>query len=356
MGNEHIRMIDINSFKEWDSIVRSFKEYDAYSLSGYTKAFQIHGDGLPVLFYYEGKGLRGFNVSMKRDIADDPLFVGKIETGKFFDLVTPYGYGGWLLEGEGDTDYLDAAYSSLCKELNIVCEFVRYHPMWDNAKRMERMYQVIYLGHTIAMDLKDEETIWGNIISKNRNMIRKAEKNGIQIVHGLDSDRLSAFKRMYDETMTKDAAEEYYFFGEEFYDSINTDMKNNAEVFTAVYEGKPIAAAIMLFANGKMNYHLSGSDISYRSLAPTNLLLYKAALWAQEKGLQTFHLGGGIGSHEDNLYKFKRAFYKGEPRQFAVGRKKFLPNVYDNLNSYREGIPSSSFFPEYRRLAPKDKE
>ena len=66
-------MIDINSSEEWDSIVRSFKEYDVYSLSGYTKAFQIHGDGLPVLFYYEGNGLRGFNVVMKRDIADDPL-------------------------------------------------------------------------------------------------------------------------------------------------------------------------------------------------------------------------------------------------------------------------------------------
>lgn len=356
MGDGHIRMIDINSSEEWDSIVCSFKEYDAYSLSGYTKAFQIHGDGLPVLFYYEGKALRGFNVAMKRDIADDPVFAGRIEKGKCFDLITPYGYGGWLLEGEGDTEHLDAAYSALCKELNIVCEFVRFHPVWDNVKRMKQMYQIVYLGHTIAMDLKDEETIWGNIISKNRNMIRKAEKNGIEIIHGLDVERLSTFKRMYNETMTKDAAEEYYFFGEEFYDSISTNMKDNAEVFTAIYEGKPIAAAIMLFANGRMNYHLSGSDIVYRPLAPTNLLLYRAALWAQEKGMQTFHLGGGIGSREDNLYKFKRAFYKGEPRQFAIGRKKFLLDAYDDLNSYRVGIPSSSFFPEYRRPAPKDGE
>jgi hypothetical protein len=356
MGDDYIRTIDINSAEEWDSIVRSFKEYDAYSLSGYTRAFQIHGDGLPVLFYYEGKGLRGFNVTMKRDIAEDQIFTGKIERGKWFDLVTPYGYGGWLLEGDGDPSQLDAIYTDLCRNQNIVCEFVRYHPMWDNANRMEQMYQVKLLGHTIAMDLRDEETIWNNIISKNRNMIRKAEKNGIEIIHCLDAESLSAFKKMYDETMSKGEAEDYYFFGDEFYNSISTDMTENAEVFTAVYEGKPISAAIMLFANGKLNYHLSGSDRLYRSLAPTNLLLYKAALWGYENGMKTFHLGGGIGSHEDNLFKFKRAFYKGELRQFAIGRKKFLPDTYDELNNCRAGIPVSSFFPEYRRPAPQSEE
>lgn len=353
MGKDCIRIIDINSPGEWDSIVRSFKEYDVYSLSGYTKSFQIHGDGLPVLFYYESNELRGFNVAMKRDIADDPNFAEKIEPGTWYDLITPYGYGGWLLEGRGDTAPLDTAYTQLCQKESIVCEFVRYHPMWNNANRMEPMYQVIYLGHTIALDLCDQETIWSNIISKNRNMIRKAEKNGVEIVHSLDAESFASFKEMYDETMRKDQAEKYYYFGNDFYNSIRMDMKENAEVFTAVYQGKPIAAAIMLFANGKMNYHLSGSDISYRSLAPTNLLLYEAALWGQQKGMQTLHLGGGIGSHEDNLYKFKRAFYKGEPRQFAIGKKIFLPNTYASLNMYRSDAPPSSFFPEYRRPSPK---
>lgn len=346
-------MIDISSSAEWDSIVHSFENYDVYSLSGYTKAFEIHGDGLPMLFYYEGSGLRGFNIVIKRDIAADPMFFGKLEKGTWFDLITPYGYGGWLLEGNGDTAPLDEAYSKLCRENNIVSEFVRFHPIWNNASRMEQMYNVVYLGHTISMDLNDEDTIWDNIISKNRNMIRKAEKNDITIVHGLDHESLLTFKKMYDETMTKDAAEAYYFFKESFYDSIFHDLRDNAEVFTAYYEGKPIAAAIMLFANNRMNYHLSGSDIEYRSLAPTNLLLYKAALWGCEKGMKTLHLGGGIGSHEDNLYKFKKAFYKGEPKQFSIGKKIFLPGIYSDLNRYREGIPASSFFPEYRRPVPK---
>lgn len=351
MGDNNIRMIDINSAEEWDYLVHSFNNYDVYSLSGYVKAFQIHGDGLPVLFYYDDGNLRGFNVAMKRDVTTEPNFSRKIDKGTWFDLITPYGYGGWVLEGNGDKVKLDNTYSEFCRKQNIVCEFVRFHPMLDNAHRMEQMYDVIYLGHTIAMDLTDADTIWTNIISKNRNMIRKAEKNGIEIVHGRELESFAAFKKMYDDTMSKDQAEAYYFFGEQFYESVRSDLLDHAQVFTAIYEGQPIAAAIMIYANGRLNYHLSGSDITYRSLAPTNLLLYKAALWGSENGMKTFHLGGGIGSHEDNLYKFKRAFYRGEPRQFAIGKKKFMPDVYEKLNDLRAGAPVSSFFPEYRRPA-----
>ena len=33
--------------EEWDAIVRTFKDYDVYWLSGYVKAFWLYGDGEP---------------------------------------------------------------------------------------------------------------------------------------------------------------------------------------------------------------------------------------------------------------------------------------------------------------------
>ena len=35
----------LESAEKWDAIVRSFEKYDVYWLSGYVKAFHIHGDG-----------------------------------------------------------------------------------------------------------------------------------------------------------------------------------------------------------------------------------------------------------------------------------------------------------------------
>lgn len=45
-----IKIYSIEEAKKWDELVRTFANYDVYYLSGYVKAFQIHGDGEPQLF------------------------------------------------------------------------------------------------------------------------------------------------------------------------------------------------------------------------------------------------------------------------------------------------------------------
>ncbi|MBE6970666.1 MAG: peptidoglycan bridge formation glycyltransferase FemA/FemB family protein [Ruminococcaceae bacterium] len=344
-----LMVYSVEQTAQWDAAVRSMASYDVYYLSGYVKAFQIHGDGEPLLFYYEGDGLRGINVVMKRDIAKAPQFAGKLEEGRWFDLATPYGYGGWLLEGDGDSTALYAAYEAWCNEHAIVSEFVRFHPVLKNHIFAQEAYEVIALGNTIAMDLTSNETIWTNIISKNRNMIRKAQKNNIRICHGSNKELYQVFREIYNATMDKDHATDYYYFAPDFYESVRCDLPENAEIFYAQMEdGTIIAASIMLSANGYMNYHLSGSRRDYQHLAPTNLLLYEAALWGCANGCRSLHLGGGVGSGEDSLYKFKRAFYREEPLRYHIGKKIFSQEKYQELVEMRTDLPESGFFPRYR--------
>jgi hypothetical protein len=273
-----------------------------------------------------------------------------------YDSVTPYGYGGVLFEGDTCETNLQAfwkEYLATMEQEHIADNFVRYHPVLANAVPMKSVSNVIDLGKTIAMDLASPELIWENIHSKNRNMIRKAEKNGITIEQGQGVDLFDKFIEIYNATMDKDHAEEYYYFKRPFYESIHNDLRDNYEMFYAMYEGKPIAMSIMIYANGRLNYHLSGSDIEYRNLAPSNLLLYKAALWGCGQGMKTFHLGGGVGSGEDNLYKFKAAFNKVSDYQFSIGKQIFDQQKYDQLVKIRrESDPNfdetSQYFPLYR--------
>ena len=109
---------------EWDKIVKSFSNYDTYWLSGYVRAFKIHGDGEPLLFYYVNNDTKAINVVMKRDIAKCPHFSGILEEGNLFDLSTPYGYGGWLIEGT-DTDELFFCYNKWCADNKIVDDTMR---------------------------------------------------------------------------------------------------------------------------------------------------------------------------------------------------------------------------------------
>jgi hypothetical protein len=341
-----ICIYSIEDNTKWDDIVSGFANYDVYYLSGYVKAFQIHGDGDPQLLYYESGGLKAIYVYMKRKTAIEG----------YYDSVTPYGYGGVLFDGDTSENKLQSfwkAYVDKMKEEGIVDNFVRYHPVLANAIPMKQISTVIDLGKTIAFDLASPEVIWENIISKNRNMIRKAEKNGITIEHGKGMNLQDKFSEIYNATMDKDHAEEYYYFKRPFYESIDRDLQDNYEMFYALYEGRPIAMSIMIYANGRLNYHLSGSDIEYRNLAPSNLLLYKAALWGYEQGCKTFHLGGGVGSEEDNLYKFKAAFNKNSDYQFSIGKEIFDQEKYDELVALRakqdsDFNPESKYFPLYR--------
>ncbi len=338
----------IEQSEQWDVIVRSFKEYDVYWLSGYVKAFQIHGDGTPLLFYYESSDTdtRGINVVMKRDVAKDERFREKIDEGQYFDFATPYGYGGWIIEGQ-DTEDLFEAYENWVEKNGIISEFVRFHPMVKNHEKCRSYYEVIQLGEVVHMDLGSPELIWNNIISKNRNMIRKAIKNGVVIYNGRFPEIYEKFRVIYNGTMDKDDAEEYYYFSPEFYGSVLNDLPQNAQVFWAEKDGQIIAASIMLAANGRMNYHLSGSLRDFGSLAPGNLILYTAALWGCANGYRTFYLGGGVGSGEDSLFKFKRAFYKGMLNHFYIGKKIYDFERYERLVSMRE-FADRDFFPKYR--------
>lgn len=359
-----IEIYNLNKAKEWDEIVKSFADYDVYYLSGYVRAFEIHGDGEPQMLYYEEDSnaeskakLRGIYVYMKRPTALEGIY----------DSITPYGYGGFLLEGldtssnttlnaNSNAERLQtmwSAYVDKMKEEGVVDNFVRYHPVLANAVAMKPCSEVIDLGKTVAMDLTNEEVIWRNIHSKNRNMIRKAEKSGIEIKHGQGLELFEEFIKIYNATMDKDHAQKYYYFSPDFYRSIHLDLKNNYEMFWAEYEGKIIAMSIMLFANGKLNYHLSGSDFEYRSMAPSNLLLYKAAMWGYEQGMKTFHLGGGLGSEKDSLFKFKIAFNRFSDYQFSISKHVFSQTHYDALVANRAAHDDSfdresNFFPLYR--------
>lgn len=341
-----IKILHINQCRDWDLLVESFLDYDIYYLSGYVKAFQIHGDGDPQLFYYENSDIRGIYVYMKRETVIEG----------FYDSISPYGYGGFLVEGninDRNLQLLWSAYSDKMKEEHIIDNFVRYHPVLKNAFLMNGCTDVINIGKTVTMDISSEEIIWHNIHSKNRNMIRKAEKNGVVIKHGKGLELFDEFIKIYNATMDKDKASPYYYFKPEFYNSIHRDLNNNYEMFWAEYMGKIIAMSIMIYANGHLNYHLSGSDIAYRNLEPSNLLLYKAAMWGCLNGMKTFHLGGGIGASEDNLFKFKIAFNRFSDCQFSISKQIFDKEKYDKLvynraHSDKDFNIESQFFPLYR--------
>jgi hypothetical protein len=82
------------------------------------------------------------------------------------------------------------------------------------------------------------------------------------------------------------------------------------------------------------------------------LLIYTESLWGMDHGIRQFHLGGGLGSTEDNIYQFKSNFNRKSNTRFYIGRRIFDREKYDELLRLRLeaslDAPRRGFFPEYR--------
>lgn len=350
-----ISIITLDETEKWNQVVKSFKNYDIYYLSNYVKAFKIHGDGEPLLFFYEDENMSAINIVMKRDIATDERFTEELPPNTFFDISTPYGYGGFLIEGTINDDSLQALnyeYSSLCSAEGIISEIVRFHPVLNNGEDVNELYDVCKLGKTITVTLSSQNEIWNNLNTNKKRWIKKTTESGVKVYWGKSQELFNKFKTMYNETMKKNNAKEYYFFNEDFYKSILYDMEDYSSIFYAVYEEEIIGMVLAIYENGKIHHHFSSSDIKFQHLAPSNLLMYEIARWGNANGFNTFHLGGGVGSKEDSLYEFKKGFNKNSDTTFSIGKKIFNEEKYQYLMEMRKRDcnfdKSSSFFPQYR--------
>lgn len=306
-----------------------------------------------MLILYEDENTRFCYVVMKQDIASCSSFSGKLEYKKYFDLETPYGYGGplsdTLIEINAQNRFLNEI-TDYCKSQRIVSQFIRFHPLLLNQELLSAVIETRYLRDTIYINTESPEIIIKNMDSKNRNMIRKASKNGV-LIQRSPIDNYTEFLSMYKETMLKDNADDYYLFDDKYFESLKS-LNNNACFFYALLEGKPISGAIMYFNEKFMHYHLAGTHTEYRKYSPNNLLLYEAGCWASKRGIRQFHLGGGMRQN-DSLFGFKKQFNKYGRCPFVVGRTIFDKEGYKELCQIRKKInpkfdESNEFMIQYR--------
>jgi len=342
----------------WNEIINEFKLKDVYFIYNYFVPFQKNGDGEPILYYFECEYGKVAYPFMLRDIAKSENFKGKLEENKYFDISSAYGYGGPLVEvykGNENIYKLEELFfknfTNYCNKKNIISQFDRFHPLIKNYRFFKEYSDVMPIRKTVYMNLIDKEKIWINIESKCRNMIRKAKKNKVYIVLEDDINTIGDFKYIYNSTMDRNNASEYYYFNDNFFNDTIDNLGKNVFIVNAYYEEKIIASSLIMRYNKFLHYHFSGALKEYRKLQANNLLLYEVAKWGNENGYEIFHLGGGYESENDSLYKFKKSFSKLEDNDFYIGKKIHNIELYNYLTAIVNKIKpnKSTFFPEYRK-------
>lgn len=285
----------------------------------------------------------------------------KIEIGddnNWYDIVTPYGYGGPIIteckSKEKLLDQFAENFTEYCTNNNIVSEFIRFHPIFENALDFQNIYDVTYSRHTVGTNLKDyDDPVQAEFSKSLRKEIRKAEKNGVTVKTILGPQDLSAFKKLYEETMDRNEAEDYYYFPDSYYEYILKYLNKSVLEIQLIYEDEIIASEMYFIEGDIMHAHLLGSNQKMLDLNAGALLEATAARWGHEHGYRYIHHGGGRTSAEDDsLYTYKKKYGKNTEFDFYVGKKIWNKEKYDELVSLREKELNhkidSEYFPKYR--------
>ena len=326
---------------------------DIYFDRNYGKLYEKMEHGVAQVFHFKNEHGEILHQFIKREI---PV---RVNDDILYDLITPYGYGGPLiLNCDGNKEQLVQEFynefSKYCKRNNIVSEFVRFHPVIENAKDFADIYNTVFDRHTVGTDLKSY-TIEEEFSKSARKSIRQALKKGITYSVKANPDSLEEFKKIYRSTMNRNEASDYYYFDDDYFSDCLRYYGKNILLVEAYWEGKTIAAGLYFFYGKIIAAHLSGTLSEYLHLSPAYIIKYATAEWAKNNGIEYIHYGGGTDKSEDNpLYLFKKKFGKNTELDFYLGKKIWNKKLYIELCRITGSETDMDFFPAYRGKRESD--
>ncbi len=280
-----------------------------------------------------------------------------IDNNYYYDIVTPYGYGGPLILACQDIQKLMneyyVAFSDYCNKNNIICEFIRFH-LFDNVDVRKYYYgeTKATLENVIVNTTGSYEDIWKNYNHKIRKNVNKALKQGLTVVYEENDKHLDAFLDIYYTTMKRNNASQFYYFKKEYFEQIVHSLFGSFVFFYIFYENKIISTELVLFSKNYAYSFLGGTNENYYDYRPNDLLKNEIIKWCNLKNIQKFILGGGHQSG-DGIYIYKRFFANEPDVMFYTGKYIFNKSKYTYFVEKRKEENSefdlnSNYFPLYR--------
>jgi len=335
------------------------EQYDFYHLPGYHQLHEDSGKGALVVFR-EGEKIIALPL-LVRKISSIP---GLEKYTDCFDATSVYGYAGPVANKKAASDqkFLNSAreaFFCFAKQRNWVTVFSRLHPVLKDQCFLVGLGETVKLGSTVGIDLSlPYEQQRANYRKDHKYGINKLRRQGVTVRLDKTFESLHEFVEIYHETMKRVGADKSYFFPYSYFSKL-CSLKNGCafHLFLCNSGDRIVSGGLFSECNQIIQYHLSGTITSWLRMAPMKLIIDEVRLWANQRSeMKYFHLGGGVGSAEDSLFRFKAGF---SPMRFPfhIWRWIVQHDLYRQLVDERrrwyekrdENFPENDFFPAYRQ-------
>jgi len=242
----------------------------------------------------------------------------------------------------------------LAKKEKVV--FIRISsPLEKNEENLEIFKKIgfrdapIHMMHpeiTWLLDItKSEEEIMKGMRKTHRNLIRRAEKEGVEILQGTDEEDVKIFYDIHMETVKRHKFIPFSF------NYIKSEIEifrkdDQISVFSAKYDNKRISSAIIVFYKDQAFYHHGSSRSEYNKIPASYLALWKGILEAKKRGIKTFNFYGIVEDKPKHpwygLSQFKKGFggYKKELvhcQDLPLSKKYLITYMVETIRKIKRG-------------------
>ncbi len=166
----------------------------------------------------------------------------------------------------------------------------KYFELRDVSIRDEDVLpSAIYLKHTLLLS-EDENEIKSGFRSSTKRNIKKAEKEGVEVVRDDSMSGLKEFYRLNSLTRRDHGLPPQPFI---FFRNLHTHIikRGFGTIFTGKYDGQIIAAIVCLHFGQKAIYKYGASDRRFQGTRANNLVMWEAIKYYGQSEYKNFSFG-----------------------------------------------------------------
>lgn len=251
------------------------------------------------------------------------------------------------------------------------CSFIRMSPFWPQGRHSQALDTLgtvqsplhLLAEHVWYLPLEDssgkrkaEDELQAAMRKTTRNLIRRAEKDGVTIVASVDPVKdLPEFLTLHDETKKRHG---FTAYTDAFFESQVRRFSKRKEctLYMAKYQGKTIAASIHMHAFGETSYHHGASSSEFQKIPSSYLLQWTAIKDAMKRGDriynfwgiapldETGNVAGALGKHPFGGVTLFKTGFGGHIlnlvhcKDAPVSKSYWLTYAFERYRKYRRGF------------------
>ena len=229
---------------------------------------------------------------------------------------------------------------------NEKANFLRVAPLFENNQENRQLLKNlgfkeaplhIHPETTWVIDIsKPEEEIFASFRKVHRNLIRRAQKEGVIVKKTDNQEAIETFNSLYQETAKR---QKFVPFSEEYlkkeFEAFKKD--NQILVFNAFYQNKPLSSAFVIFYDKTAYYH-QGASLHSKIPAPY-LMQWEIIKEAKKRNCQFYNMWGVAPIKEKEYHKLKQTNQKIDP--YKIFNKK---HPWFGLSLFKTGFGGEAKF------------